>query len=828
MVKTLSGLLIFVLFPSIAAISQINTISSRGVGGGGALFSPVISPYDPGKIFMSCDMTELFYSEDDGLSWDFYHFLDFVAFQNSEIQFTSDPEILYSIRVDFRNDYYFPTKSTDGGDTWNAINDPTGNYCQFLFADHHAVSRFITGSDSKLYFTDDGGDNYALIYSAPAERLYISGAFWKGDSIFIGTNNGMLYSVNGGASFDFFTNSGLPANTAFTSFTGAFDGTNMVLTGVAGNKTDLYYYNEAWAYDAYEGIFTLSFGIDITWQDISPVDNVQFYHSAMNPENTDIIYAGGSSTINSYIQIYKSIDGGESWTSIFETAYNENIITGWCGDGGEHDWWYAEIPFGLCVDPNNADHVIFTDYGFMHISNDGGNNWRQAYVTSATQNPAGEDIIPGNTYAGTFENTSCWDIFRHDENIMLAGFSDVSGISSDDKGESWSFKRINDDYNSVYQIIGNPTNNFLYAATGSVHDLYQSTRIDDDDIGNGNGEILYSTDDGISWQTMHNFNDPVVWIVFDPGNLDIMYASVVHEGTGGIYKTINAQDLNTSVWEKLPEPSGTEDHPYIVRVLNDGAVVCSYSANKDGSFYTSSGIFYSEDGGTIWEDRSDINFNYWTKDIVVDLHDPDQNTWYACIFTHWGTGAADQGGLYRTKDRGLTWNKLETFFRCESITVNPLNENEAYITTEDDGLWITKNLTDGDPTFTRVSEYKFQHPVRTFYDAFDNLKVWIASFGNGISLLIKDDEIQIAEFGDIKFSLSPNPCTDQINIQSEMIIQQIKIYTITGNLVTVAEPNDMNYQIATTNFSPGIYFVEIKFENGELRSSRMIVSSASN
>ena len=34
----------------------------------------------------------------------------------------------------------------------------------------------------------------------------------------------------------------------------------------------------------------------------------------------------------------------------------------------------------------------------------------------------------------------------------------------------------------------------------------------------------------------------------------------------------------------------------------------------------------SADGGATWEDRSDEMMKYWVKDIVVDPHDPEQNT----------------------------------------------------------------------------------------------------------------------------------------------------------------------------------------------------------
>ena len=47
--------------------------------------------------------------------------------------------------------------------------------------------------------------------------------------------------------------------------------------------------------------------------------------------------------------------------------------------------------------PVNANEVAFTDYGYVHLSTDGGASWRQAYVSPADQNPAGVPTKQWNT-----------------------------------------------------------------------------------------------------------------------------------------------------------------------------------------------------------------------------------------------------------------------------------------------------------------------------------------------------------------------------------------------------------------------------------------------
>src|SRR5258706_7947543 len=40
-----------------------------GPGGGGALFAPAISPHDPGRVLVACDMTGSYISYDAGEAW---------------------------------------------------------------------------------------------------------------------------------------------------------------------------------------------------------------------------------------------------------------------------------------------------------------------------------------------------------------------------------------------------------------------------------------------------------------------------------------------------------------------------------------------------------------------------------------------------------------------------------------------------------------------------------------------------------------------------------------------------------------------------------------
>jgi len=47
-------------------VAQPSQWASRGIGGGGALFAPTISPNDASNMYLQCDMSEVFHTNNMG------------------------------------------------------------------------------------------------------------------------------------------------------------------------------------------------------------------------------------------------------------------------------------------------------------------------------------------------------------------------------------------------------------------------------------------------------------------------------------------------------------------------------------------------------------------------------------------------------------------------------------------------------------------------------------------------------------------------------------------------------------------------------------------
>jgi hypothetical protein len=335
---------------------------------------------------------------------------------------------------------------------------------------------------------------------------------------------------------------------------------------------------------------------------------------------------------------------------------------------------------------------------------------------------------------------------------------------------------------------------------------------------------------------LHLFNHPVFWVATDPNNINRMYASVIHYGAGagqgGIWVTNDLNNLASSVWTKLANPPRTEGHPASIVVLNDGKMVCTYSGrrNSGGTFTASSGVFIYDPVGNAWTDVSHADMQYWTKDIIIDPSDPTQNTWYVCVFSGWGGAPNGRGGLFRTTNRGASWTKLTgtQFDRVTSITFNPVQLTQAYLTTETQGLWLSNNMNTATPTWSLVTAYPFRQPERVFFNPFNANEIWVSSFGNGLKmgLLSGPLPVKLLSFNgnrnnsvsQLQWLTANQSSGDKFEIErSSNSIQFSRIGTVNAN------SNTQYYFTDTTTATILYYRLKIIAVNGTVTYSNTIV-----
>jgi hypothetical protein len=546
-------------------------------------------------------------------------------------------------------------------------------------------------------------------------------------------------------------------------------------------------------------------------------------YAAMAENDINTIYLGGSDAALNSPLVFKSSDGGTSWTKVFRTPNNQNIYTGWSGYQGDKGWSWGETCFGITVAPNNSNKVMFGDFGFVHLTADGGTTWKQAYVNNADQHPMNAPTPQHLAYHSIgLENTTCWQVHWQDANNMLVAYSDIGLVRSTNAGVTWSFNYTGLAVNSTYRLAKH-SNGTLFATTSAIHDMYQSTRLADAqlDAADSQGKIMYSADNGATWSLVHSFGHPVFWIALDPNNANRAYASVIHysagTGVGGIYRCDNLLSLASSTWTLLPNPPRTEKHPASIVVLNDGKMVCTYSGrrNSTGAFTASSGTFMYDPTGNSWTDVSHVGMYYWTKDIVVDPNDATQNTWYVSVFSGWGGAPNGLGGLYKTTNRGASWTKLTgtQFDRVTSITFHPTNASEIYLTTETQGLWRSTNINSVTPTFSLVNSYDFRQPERVFFNPYNLAEMWVSSFGNGMKVGSFTTGVDEKLNEDFSVEVFPNPAANQLAIiNMQFAIESVEIFDVNGKKVFRQKPeakSQKRFSVDVSEIKNGIYFLKI-------------------
>lgn len=810
---------IIFVFSAQKMFSQPSSFVSKGIGGGGALFALSINPANNNEYYVACDMGEVFHSTDFGSTYSQVHFKQLIGGHNSKVCYTSTSGLLYCLN--YANDKVVPVKSADNGITWNTLagNPDDTEEIFTIDADYNNPNRVVISHYGAIYFSDNGGTSFKNIHTAATSAgNVVAGVFFDNANIYIGTNDGVLVSVNSGSSFTTATLTGLPGNERIWSFAGAKVGGVTRFFCLTGDAGDIYPGLVGSDYSGFmKGVYSVDYGSGNWISKMTGItvgtDYPMFVGTAANDINT--VYLAGSNSSSEPI-ILKTTNAGGNWSNTFMTATNKNINTGWSGAGGDRGWSYGECPFAIAVAPNNAQQVIFGDLGFVHKTLNGGNTWQQGYVNAKGQHAVNNMITPGQSYESIgIENTTCWQVHWVNASTMWACFSDIRGIRSTDSGNSWSFNYTGNAANSTYRVVQHPSTGTLFAACSNIHDMYQSTRLQDAqlDAADANGKIIYSTNNGQTWQNLHIFNHPVFWITLDPSNPNRAYASVIHynggTGLGGIYICNDLPNLATSTWTLLSNPPRTEKHPASIVVLNDGKMVCTYSGRRTSSAFTaSSGVFIYDPLGNIWKDASDAGMNYWTKDIVIDPNDAQQNTWYVSVFSGWGGAPNGLGGLYKTTNRGTSWKRITDplkIDRATSCTFNPSDSNQLYLTTETQGLWVCSNINAPTPVFTEVTAYPFKQPERVFFNPYNKNELWVSSFGNGIKMGALTPT-GIEKFEDASTDLTyPNPSSGVIYLKNESA-SNVEIYNLLGERVAMLPLEKGMNELNVSTLVSGVYF----------------------
>jgi photosystem II stability/assembly factor-like uncharacterized protein len=324
------------------------------------------------------------------------------------------------------------------------------------------------------------------------------------------------------------------------------------------------------------------------------------------------------------------------------------------------------------------------------------------------------------------------DPFERDRHYIA--YTDVKFARSVDAGRTWMSDFAEPLRNTTYELAFDPeVPGRIWGAFADMHDI-------------PNGNIIYgrhyreqsgggvgiSQDFAVTWKdtSVGLPKEPVTSIVLDPRspkNARILYAALFE---AGVFKSV---DGGVS-WVKKSEGLGAPDKN--VRACRlilhpDGTLFCLVTALiKDGAFQPEGpGLYCSKDGGESWKCLNKSQPLLWPKDYDVDPR--NSNVIYL--------GAADayrsqEGGLYKTGDGGLTWNRIaregpETF----GATVHPKRPDWVYMCLTESapgsGLWLSKDAGKSWKPFLGIP---FRNIQRISFDPADESVIYVDTFGGSV------------------------------------------------------------------------------------------------
>ena len=720
-------LLLLLPLSSVLALEPAS-FKSRGIGAGGGMFGPSISPHDANTMFLSIDMSEVFRTTNAAQSWTITDFVQLQGKQSTEVQFTSTPATLYA--ADQRRDVTEatvnrPMKSTDLGLHWSAFSNwPASQRALSVWANPARDDTFLVGANtnsaSRIAFYQSAGlsGSFTTAFSFSGAQGRIAGTFFDGSECWVATNQGFLFSSNGGATLGAVN---APPSGTLLSFTGGKDPSTgqrrfyaVTTSGTVGAQS--------WAQNFGAAVLTNKVwrmdwsGVASTWADVTGVIPTTEKPNlvAMARNQADVVFVATSTNGYPYaLNVWRTSVPSGAWQSILTLPVNGNVVTGWVGindrtvNGSlpkvEADIAYS-VPCGLAVSPVNSSIVVVCDNAMIHRctnATSAGPVWQQIYTEN--DNPghvSGQYFPAGQSYLSTgLEPTVVTTLNWASSTLVQAAALDVQTVESSSGGKRWGFPYDHTtlgggDCNAV---ANDPQTNRLFAAVGFINTVYEVNGQDDANTDNTGPAGTTKLAPGVYWRvpgaTAWNVlkNDfgvsagqrgaNPVWMSADVARRKLFVCIANSDpAKDGIY-VFDLDNLG-ALPAKLAVPArvinGTTyfvQHAFNVRILSDGSLLASFGphqqTNAGGVYKATSGVFLLPAGAGAWIDRTDPRMFYHTRDVIVDP--ANENRWFASTWNSDLSGVAvavpdpvaggnvnpqTQGGLWRTEDAGLHWTRI--------------------------------------------------------------------------------------------------------------------------------------------------------------------------
>jgi len=711
-----------------------------GPGGGGALFVPVISPHDPRRILVACDMTGSYISNDAGESWRMFNLQGRVRF------FVFDPKdrnVIYAASVGL-------WRSTNGGETWNLIDPGPATVTALQQTSDDAEVAFVTGKphgtitalavdpeDSKILYgarqqagtyrvieSRDGGKNWQDLASLPGPALRVA------IDPHSPTSDRTLYLMGTGfvsvREHRLWLQRPLPQGVA------------VLVASSAGLSLGFSSQGAAVLYAAGPSGLFISHDGGASWRKSAlPGSGEAVRAVAASPTDPRIAYVsyknlvdglfGGLLNKSSSLGVARTSDEGKTWDLVWKESSQPaaNIREAWMspffGPGN------PDSPLDMAVSEQDPNLVYTTDYGRVLRTSDGGKNWEEAYSTRHAD----------GTFTGRgLENTTNYGIHfdPFDPRRMFISYTDIGPFRSENGGESWV--PSNDGIpakwrNTTYWIVFDPdVRGRMWATTSGQHDLPEPKTWRRKSPTSWEGGICISEDGGKTWLHSNTGMQPAATthIILDPKSppgARVLYVSAMGQG---VYKSPDGGKSWTLKNSGIP---GKEPFAYRLTQDSTGAIYLVVARRS------TDGNFGNDEDGALY--RSSDGAEHWTRialppgvngprGLAVDPNNPKR-----LYLAAWGRNLPHQsegGGIYISDDAGTSWKASWTRDQhLYDVTLDPKHPEILYAAGYESSIWRS---ADRGKIWKRIPGFNFKWINRVIPDPQHEDQIYITTFGGGV------------------------------------------------------------------------------------------------
>jgi len=736
-----------------------------GPGGGGSQYEPTISPADPNHVFVRCDMTGAYVTENGGNSWRIFNLRTVV--QDFEFD-PNNPATVYASN----NGLY---RSEDKGRRWRLIYPDPANVTSETMTGDHAGQRFITkdgmpdgsivkvhvnpadsdiiflglspswrsGKPCRVLVSTDRGASWKVLAEIPGRRvLGIFPGSWEGapgEAVVLTDRACIRVSAERGLVAEL--SLPVPSIQAADGGKGTGDGVIYVLSGISQQE------------DEVSGGIYRSDDLGQSWRQVNGNLVAEDSAGGMLPgfrtlavcENQpEIIYLSCSpfwvsenGNPQRYRGIFKSENGGETWNWSVTVAggkvLTRNFTGGWLK---KYLGWFGN-PSHLGVCPTNPDVCYATDSGRTYKTEDGGANWQQVIS---------EDFPDGSATSRGLDVTTTYGIHfdPFDKNHFFITYTDIGLFHTFDSGKSWhhSITGIPRQWrNTCYWLEFDPAaRGRIWACWSNVHDLPRPKMFRSGNLVNGRqqGGVSLSGDGGRWWELLHKgvmingeyrkgmrLGAVCTHILLDPESPVDSRTLYVCDFGYGVWKTVDGG----RTWEVKNKGLKGNLNAWRMAFLPTGRLILLVARGGiEGREVIPGALYYSDDQAESWQPMALPERVTAPNDLVFDPTEPKRM--YLSCWPLNVKGAEIGGGLYRTEDGGRSWKQVfSEDMHVYAAAVDPFDPNTIYINTFNSAAFRSD---DRGENWQRLGGYNFKWGHRPVPDPHNQGKLFLTSFGGSV------------------------------------------------------------------------------------------------